>query len=160
MAEHGKRILGRRDLSVNAGAARVARKGAQPIAVGKQQPKRGASNDAGVRRCQKYNAKCRHRCNGVHGEAFCPPCLEPTCASAAGLSVRNDDLCAICYTSELSAEPCVQLRCGHIYHANCVSKLLKHGWNTLQITFGFMSCPTCKQEIKEVCHQPIVQKLT
>ena len=59
------------------------------------------------------------------------------------------ELCTICYTSELESEACVQLDCGHVFHANCVLKLLQYRWNTLKISFAFMSCPQCKQEIEE-----------
>ena len=61
----------------------------------------------------------------------------------------GEELCAICYTSELREEPCVRLGCGHVFHSNCVLQLLQHKWNTLKISFAFMACPTCKQEIKE-----------
>ena len=43
----------------------------------------------------------------------------------------------------------MQLECGHVFHADCVLKLLKHRWNTLKINFAFLACPTCKAEIKE-----------
>lgn len=32
----------------------------------------------------------------------------------------EDELCGICYTSELGTEECVRLGCGHVYHAGCV----------------------------------------
>ena len=59
-----------------------------------------------------------------------------------------DELCTICYTSELSSEPCTKLSCGHTFHTDCVVQLLTHRWTTLRISFAFMSCPSCKQEIK------------
>ena len=65
-------------------------------------------------------------------------------------SPTREDLCAICYTSELGAEACVGLGCGHVFHANCVLQLLKHRWPTLQISFAFMKCPTCKQDIDKI----------
>ena len=37
--------------------------------------------------------------------------------------------------------------CGHVFHANCVLMLLTHKWSTLKITFGYLDCPSCKQEI-------------
>ena len=70
-------------------------------------------------------------------------------ASAQGGQLpTHDELCNICYTCELREEPCVQLSCGHIFHANCVLELLKHKWTTLRITFNFMLCPMCKQPIE------------
>ena len=70
-----------------------------------------------------------------------------------------DELCAICYTSELREEPCVKLNCGHIFHENCVLQLLQHRWNTLKISFAFMACPTCKQEITETNNPDINKEL-
>ena len=70
-----------------------------------------------------------------------------------------DELCAICYTSELREEPCVKLSCGHIFHENCVLQLLQHRWNTLKISFAFMACPTCKQEITETNNAEINKEL-
>ena len=67
----------------------------------------------------------------------------------------DSELCAICYTSELREEPCVQLGCGHVFHSNCVLMLLKHKWSTLKISFAFMSCPQCKQEIEETDNDEI-----
>ena len=59
----------------------------------------------------------------------------------------ESELCGICYTSELGEEPCVRMTCGHLFHANCVLMMLKHKWTTLHITFGYLDCPSCKQEI-------------
>ena len=58
-------------------------------------------------------------------------------------------MCTICFTSELKDEACVQLGCGHVFHANCILKLLRHRWSTLKISFGFMCCPSCKKPITE-----------
>ena len=64
------------------------------------------------------------------------------------LNGAGNELCGICYTSELGEEPCVRLGCGHVFHANCMHQLLGHRWSTLRISFGFMDCPSCKQAIK------------
>ena len=88
--------------------------------------------------CNKVHVNCGHKCYGAKGEQSCIPCLEPGCAEAAG---DKDELCAICYTSELGSEEVVQLGCGHLYHASCVEQLLKHRWSTMQISFAFMTCP-------------------
>ena len=53
----------------------------------------------------------------------------------------SNELCGICYTSELREEPCVRLACKHVFHANCVAQLLKHRHATLKITFGYLDCP-------------------
>ena len=59
-----------------------------------------------------------------------------------------EELCPICFSSGLEAEPCVTLACGHTYHLNCVRQLLDHRWSTLRISFSFMKCPSCKQDIQ------------
>ena len=100
--------------------------------------------------CRKLK-ECGHKCAGVKNELECLPCLQAECIEAAADGGTNlpssDELCTICYTCELQEEPCVQLSCGHIFHANCVLELLKHKWSTLRITFAFMSCPNCKKPI-------------
>ena len=94
--------------------------------------------------------KCGHACKGVKGERNCLPCLSKDCADAAGHfeGVDEDELCTICYTQELGAEPSTRLSCGHVFHTNCIVQLLKHRWSTLRISFAFMSCPSCKQELE------------
>ena len=96
-----------------------------------------------IKRCNKVHA-CGHACNGVEEEHECLPCQDPACGG------QGNEICAICYTSDLSEESCVQLGCGHVFHANCILSQLKHRWSTLKISFGFMACPQCKQEITEV----------
>lgn len=76
-----------------------------------------------IEKCQKFVKACGHPCYGVHGEADCLPCLDPDCRA---LCQQNcEDTCTICYKDDLKAEACVQLLCGHIFHANCLLKLLK-----------------------------------
>ena len=108
--------------------------------------------------CQKRH-RCGHVCDGVAGEQVCPPCLEDECSIHSGAAHQlplRDNLCSICYTSELCEEPIVQLSCGHIFHANCVKMLMKHRWSTLRISFEFMACPECKHPIDQVSHcEPI-----
>ena len=62
--------------------------------------------------------------------------------------MNEDELCTICYTEELGAAACTRLSCGHVFHTDCLVELLKHKWPTLRISFGFMACPSCNQEIK------------
>ena len=101
-----------------------------------------------IKRCRKIHA-CGHRCSGVSGEEECLPCLVEECHDEESRLPAAEELCTICWTSELEAEACVQLGCGHVFHANCVLKLLQHRWSTLKISFGFMACPSCKQSITE-----------
>ena len=104
--------------------------------------------EALIKRCRKIHA-CGHRCNGVSDEEDCLPCLCEECHDEESRLPAAEELCTICWTSELEAEACVQLGCGHVFHANCVLKLLQHRWSTLKISFGFMACPSCKQSITE-----------
>ena len=39
------------------------------------------------------------------------------------------------------------MACGHVFHANCVLMMLTYKWTTTRITFGYLDCPSCKQEI-------------
>ena len=112
--------------------------------------------------CQK-KLRCEHDCGGVAYERRCLPCLEPECRLKADGDKDNklpikDDLCNICFTSELGAEPSVKLACGHIFHAECVRNLLKHKWSTLRINFEFMACPACKHPIDELENCPQLQR--
>ena len=93
-------------------------------------------------RCTK-KLSCGHRCHGIESSK-CLPCLEPGCPENQQTLTNKEELCAICYTSELAEEPCVALGCGHIYHKDCMIQLLKHKWSSLKISFAFMSCPECK----------------
>ena len=114
--------------------------------LGRQEPASACSQEEEVRQSlgPKYcriMKNCGHKCMGVCGEKECLPCLMPECvesSSEADHLPNNEELCSICYTSELREEPSVQLRCGHVFHANCIIQLLKHGWSTLRITFSFM----------------------
>ena len=62
-------------------------------------------------------------------------------------SAEETNLDGICFTTELRDEPCVRLICGHVFHANCVLMILTHKWSTTKISFGYLNCPSCTQEI-------------
>ena len=72
------------------------------------------------------------------------------------MTACESELCGICFTSELGEEPCVRLNCGHVFHANCVLMMLTHRWTTTRITFGYLDCPSCKQEIMLDYRVPIL----
>ena len=74
-------------------------------------------------------------------------------------SAAETELCGICFTCELGEEACVRLGCGHVFHANCVKLLLGHKWTTLRISFGYLDCPACKQEIS-ICKSQDVPQLS
>ena len=96
--------------------------------------------------CRKEK-ECGHYCGGVKNEEECLPCLQPECIEGTKLPSKKE-LCNICYTCELHEEPSVLLKCGHVFHVNCVVELLKHKWTTLRITFAFMNCPLCNKPIE------------
>ncbi len=96
---------------------------------------------------------CGHPCPGVAADSVCLPCLhhceQPTTMTVASTSPRTltqdqDDQCMICFSSSLEEEPCVQVACGHVFHFQCVKKLLQTRWNGPRVSFGFAQCPICK----------------
>lgn len=112
----------------------------------------GDKDDKGleIKRCRRLHHRCRHRCNGVAGEVVCLPCLDPSCIPPDSSLPRNNEVCSICYTCNLEDQPCVQLGCGHVYHADCILDLVRHRWSTIRITFAFLDCPSCKRPIELV----------
>ena len=52
----------------------------------------------------------------------------------------------------------IRLNCGHIFHAECIKDLMKHGWSTLRVSFDFLSCPACKAPINQLKKYPVLQK--
>ena len=71
--------------------------------------------------CDKTH-KCGHACKGVSRERRCLPCINEECAEKVGHfeGTNENELCTICYTQELGAEPSSKLSCGHVFHTNCV----------------------------------------
>uniref|UniRef100_A0A8C4T2S5 E3 ubiquitin-protein ligase MYCBP2 n=1 Tax=Erpetoichthys calabaricus TaxID=27687 RepID=A0A8C4T2S5_ERPCA len=104
--------------------------------------------------CQEYakiacskTHPCGHPCGGVKNEDRCLPCLHGCDKSMSCLKQDADDMCMICFTEALSAAPAVQLDCSHVFHLNCCRRVLENRWLGPRITFGFMSCPICKNKI-------------
>ena len=95
--------------------------------------------------CAKHLA-CGHPCPGIMDESECPPCLVDNCLRST-MGKVGTSWCSICYIEELRAAPCIVLKCGHIFHFKCVKKQLLQKWPGARISFGFMSCPECNQEI-------------
>jgi len=98
--------------------------------------------------CDRY-LPCGHACGGVRGEKECLPCLKADCPShvSSGLEEDDDSYCTICYTEGLGQAPTIRLGCGHYYHFECITSKLSRGWPGARITFGFLNCPLCKQEM-------------
>ena len=92
---------------------------------------------------------CGHMCAGVRGEAAsdCPPCNERGCGGGeSSSSSSSDEICAICHTTELRAAPCLQLQCGHRFHASCARQrveALPGGGEEVAAYFAFLTCPMC-----------------
>ncbi|XP_023654220.2 E3 ubiquitin-protein ligase MYCBP2 isoform X4 [Paramormyrops kingsleyae] len=104
--------------------------------------------------CQEYaklacsrTHPCGHPCGGVKNEEHCLPCLHGCDKSATYLKQDADDMCMICFTEALSAAPAIQLDCTHVFHLQCTRRVLENRWLGPRITFGFMSCPICKNKI-------------
>ncbi|XP_068012672.1 E3 ubiquitin-protein ligase MYCBP2 isoform X13 [Melanerpes formicivorus] len=104
--------------------------------------------------CQEYakiacskTHPCGHPCGGVKNEEHCLPCLHGCDKNATTLKQDADDMCMICFTEALSAAPAVQLDCSHVFHLQCCQRVLENRWLGPRITFGFMSCPICKNKI-------------
>ncbi|XP_066562691.1 E3 ubiquitin-protein ligase MYCBP2 isoform X4 [Amia ocellicauda] len=109
--------------------------------------------------CQEYAKSacskthpCGHPCGGVKNEEQCLPCLHGCDKSTSCLKQDADDMCMICFTEALSAAPAIQLDCSHVFHLQCTRRVLDNRWLGPRITFGFMSCPICKNKIN---HQVI-----
>ncbi|KAG5884570.1 hypothetical protein JTB14_006595 [Gonioctena quinquepunctata] len=104
--------------------------------------------------CQEYGRtacckllNCGHMCGGVLGETKCLPCLHG-CSGESTLRQDSDDMCMICFTEALSCAPAIQLGCGHVFHLHCCKAVLMKRWAGPRITFSFIQCPICKEEIK------------
>jgi E3 ubiquitin-protein ligase MYCBP2 len=68
-------------------------------------------------------------------------------------------LCGICYTSELASEPCIGLKCRHIFHSECLKKRLSPDPKTrTRLTFAFLRCPLCAVPISSVHTDTLVEK--
>ncbi|XP_060732394.1 E3 ubiquitin-protein ligase MYCBP2 isoform X14 [Tachysurus vachellii] len=96
--------------------------------------------------CSKTHA-CGHPCGGVKNEELCLPCLHGCDKNTGCLKQDADDMCMICFTEALSAAPAIQLDCSHVFHLQCTRRVLENRWLGPRITFGFMSCPICKNKI-------------
>lgn len=91
--------------------------------------------------------KCGHACGGIiqdslHSHLPCLKCPQPDGSAAIG-----GDWCPICYSEGLSNAPCIKLACSHILHYHCAVSSIKAKWPGMAITFRFLECPICKQEV-------------
>uniref|UniRef100_A0A336LRN5 RCR-type E3 ubiquitin transferase n=1 Tax=Culicoides sonorensis TaxID=179676 RepID=A0A336LRN5_CULSO len=119
-------------------------------------------NVCAEQQCQEYAAEacnkilsCGHFCNGIANEEKCL-CLHSKCQRSSLTSAKQnepkltqdgDDMCMICFTEALSAQPSIQLNCGHVFHYRCCKQVLVKRWHGARITFGFAQCGICKSDI-------------
>lgn len=68
--------------------------------------------------------------------------------AVSGVKQDEDAFCNVCWTEGLGAAPSVQLACGHVFHFVCIQRQLEGRWNSANISFGFMECPLCHEEIR------------
>jgi len=104
--------------------------------------KKNECMERGAKVCRKQ-LLCEHYCGGVLKEKHCLPCLH--CKSDLGQT--GDDYCNICWTEDLKSAPAIQLKCGHIFHYQCIENQLTKKWHTTNISFGFCECPLCSRWI-------------
>ncbi|XP_061164758.1 E3 ubiquitin-protein ligase MYCBP2-like [Saccostrea echinata] len=94
------------------------------------------------RTCQRPLA-CGHYCGGIPNENFCAPCMVKGCQDQ---NYYGDGYCIVC-TEPWTSKPIIQIVCGHLFHYDCIRKMLMNRWHGSKITFGFMLCPLCKISI-------------
>jgi len=92
--------------------------------------------------CQKILG-CGHRCFGYKDEKNHCQCLVSTCPD---FRPTRTDVCTFCNDTLIHA-PVVKLRCGDLFHVDCIKQSLEKKWCTKRITFGFLNCPNCKDQI-------------
>ncbi|EKX50850.1 hypothetical protein GUITHDRAFT_92848 [Guillardia theta CCMP2712] len=123
-------------------------------------PWRGSSQEAVctsedcIRRKNKACGKrltCGHNCDGIAREKRCLPCL--TCND------KGAEFCNLCWIEDLRAAPCVQLRCGHIFHWHCISKRLELRWTSSKISFTFAKCALCSAMVEHPSFDSTMNKI-
>jgi len=101
----------------------------------------------GEKICRK-KLPCQHYCGGVYQEKICLPCINPECCPKDGKGQTGEDYCNICWVEDLKSAPSIQLKCGHLFHYQCVENQLTKRWHTTNINFGFCDCPLCSRWIE------------
>eukprot|EP00347_Sterkiella_histriomuscorum_P011491 403372252 len=98
--------------------------------------------------CDRMNEKCAHFCYGTANETNCIPCIHSSCVQEhqeLTFGICSKDDCLICYTDPLGSAPVVKMRCNHMFHEECLYKILQNKWSGNRVNFGFMNCPICSQ---------------
>lgn len=102
--------------------------------------------------CASFH-KCGHACGGIIQDSIyehlpcwkCPP--PPGKSPQAQSSQTEDDYCPICWSESLGSAPTIRLACSHIFHFHCLIQSIQAKWAGVAITFAFLECPLCKQQI-------------
>ena len=104
-----------------------------------------------IKFCDKMK-ECGHECDGIRGEPSCLPCMnvEHKAQSVVEQLARefkalSTDMCEICFDDLGEAPGVIMCKSNHVYHAHCIKLYLETAYSTLNITFGWMVCPGCKQ---------------
>eukprot|EP00485_Elphidium_margaritaceum_P006820 CAMPEP_0202698210 /NCGR_PEP_ID=MMETSP1385-20130828/11478_1 /ASSEMBLY_ACC=CAM_ASM_000861 /TAXON_ID=933848 /ORGANISM="Elphidium margaritaceum" /LENGTH=810 /DNA_ID=CAMNT_0049354861 /DNA_START=95 /DNA_END=2527 /DNA_ORIENTATION=+ len=99
---------------------------------------------------------CGHNCIGLRGHD-CIPCLSPKCLPK-NADLTDEEFCNICWVDPLRAAPCVKLGCKHYFHFLCLWQKIDRKWPAARITFGFLNCPLCKQQIHHPALEPVTKQ--
>jgi len=111
---------------------------------------------------------CGHYCGGIRDECPCLPCLHgcvgtdndaDDAVTVNRLRQDADDMCMICFADSLSSAPVILLDCSHAFHWHCCRTALKRRWPGPRITFTFMLCPICKQDMCHAALEPLLAPL-
>jgi hypothetical protein len=106
-------------------------------------------------RCCAKQLEWGHFCCGTRDETVCVPCLDPDWVKAnpgPTLDQTTSDFCMIWYMTGLGQAPSIQLDCKHIYHEECLMRVLGDGWSGPRINFEYIKWPNCKNEMS-TCHE-------
>jgi len=103
--------------------------------------------------------ECGHDCFGCRDERSteCPPCLVAECVEAREargektVNQTREDMCTICSVGSLGSEVCVKLKCGHVFHKECVRQQLDAVCPKDDINFRFWYCCLCGDGTRDTC---------
>ena len=129
---------------------------------------------------------CGHPCIGIKQEKECPNCIHKDCVKQRMQESKNErkdnnnhnkqhkanakkiemidndtnseDYCNICWVDPLYSAPCIRLDCGHYFHFDCIRNKLSKGYPSARITFNFLNCPLCKQEMSHIALNEITKE--
>ena len=86
---------------------------------------------------------CGHLCKGMSGCRSCMPCIERECVNdriepmmepqdmmdgnvqapdPEFIEAAGTDNCGLCHVKQLQELPCVRIKCGHVFHVDCIER--------------------------------------